>query len=266
MSVERTQDNAQLIIPPTECLIQFGHSINRGNDGRWYLTRLLQTVEELGISPDGFKRFIRTGKGGPVSSDTTSAIVGGGMLTATATAEIYRRLTDKGEAPKVVVHCGGRAGYLDKVAADAPTITEGKVMQQVFNQRLKTQPSQQILIEHGRITGDDIHNGLETALEFECNSATFVGLEIRLARCKAFYDKITGETDKYKEIIVNFLAAEDVIGDIARLKGRTSQWEKILSAYRESEGYKRTLEAEQGGIQALKTGSYGQSLGGTGKT
>ncbi|MBI2196687.1 hypothetical protein HYU45_03710 [Candidatus Daviesbacteria bacterium] len=255
-----------LRIPPTQCLIQFGHSIEQGANGKWYLTRLLQTVEELGESTNGFRRFIRTARREPVGSDTESAIVGGGMLTTAATAEVYKQLEARGETPKVIVHCGGRAGYLEKAAAD-PIISEGRVMQQVFNDRLQSQvKSPQVLIEQSRVTEDDIRNGLETALQFGCTSATFVGLEIRLPRCRAFYEKIISETDRFAIIQVNFLAAEDVIGDIARRKGRTAQWEQVLSRYHGSEGYKRTLENEQGGIAALKAGSYGQSLGGTGKT
>lgn len=255
-----------LAIPPTECLIQFGHSIEKGPDGKWSLTKLLQTVEELGECPDGFRRFIRTARSESVGPATTNAIVGGGKITAAATAEVYKQLEARGEVPKVVVHCGGRAGYLEHAGAD-PSITEGKIMQQVFNARLHSQvKSPQILIEQNRITEDDIRNGLKAAVERSCKSATFVGLAIRLPRCLAFYEKIISETDWFAGIQVNFLAVEDVIGDIARRKGRTAQWEQILSEFHSSAGYKRTLENEQSGIAALKAGSYGQSLGGTGKT
>lgn len=256
-----------LTIPSTECLIQFGHSIEKGPDGKWYLTGLLQMVEELGESPDSFRGFIRTARREFVGPDTSSAIVGGGKITIAATAEVYKRLEAQGEAPKVIVHCGGRAGYLEKAAADDPTISEGKVMQQVFNDRLHSQAkSPQVLIEQNRITEDDIRNGLEIARQYDCKSTTFVGLEIRLPRCQAFYEKIISETDQFAGIKVNFLAAEDVIADIARRKGRIAQWEAILSQFHSSAGYKRTLENERGGIAALKAGTYGQSLGGTGQT
>lgn len=263
---EANKESGNFTILPTECLVQFGHSIEKGANDKWYLTRLLQTVEELGVAPDGFKKFVRTGKREPVNPSTTNAIVGGGVVNTAATVEIYRQLAERGEAPKVVVHCGGRAGYLDKAALDNPTISEGKVMQEAFNSRLGEKPESQVLIEHGKTTEDDMRDGLDVALRNGCKSVTYVGLEIRLPRCKVFYEKITGETNKFNGITVNFVSAEDVIGDIARRKGRTAQWEKVLGEYKGSEGYKRTLEAELGGIQALKSGTYGQSLGGTGKT
>ncbi len=112
-----------------------------------------------------------------------------------------------------------------------------------------------------------MREGLGAARRNDCHSVTFVGLDVRLPRCRAFCEKVVQEASgAYDALEVNFLAAEDVIGWVAREKNRLPQWERILSEFRASNGYKRTLEAEQGGIQALKSGTYGQSLGGTNKT
>lgn len=259
------KDTLHELIPQTDCVVHFGHSIGKGQDGKWYLTRLLQTVEELGQAPDGFRRFIRTGQRDWVTPNNPSAIVGGGVIAAVAAVEMYRHLKDRGQTPKVVVQCGGRPGYLDKAAPEDPNLSEAKIMRQFFTNRLGHDP-QQFLVEHGLTTEDDVRNGLEIAKQQKCKSVTFVGLDIRLPRCRVFYENITSQTNRYDDLEVNFLAAEDVIGDIAARRGRTPQWEKVLREYQESEGYKRTLEAEQGGIQALKANTYGQSLGGTGKT
>ncbi len=265
-------------IPETDCLIEFGHGIvsrEKGKDGNktkvWMPTHLLQGVEELGLRPDGSKNFIRTGVNREVPPDDPHSIVGGGIMTVTATLEVYEDLLKRGKPPKLIVHNDGRAGFLDKASPDDPSVSEGKFMKRLFEEKLHREYSGQELPEEeltqwGRNTKDDILHGLETALAHECASVSFVGLGIRLPRAEAFYEQIQEEDDRFKDIKVTFLPAEEIVKNIAMRNGREAQWQNVMEKFKSSEGYKRTLQDEEAGTRAIKKGNYGEAIGGVGKT
>ena len=268
-SIEKPTSAETLQIPQTDCYVEFGHSIGKGKDETWHLTRLLQTVEDKDEvdSETGYHWYERTGKLETVNKSTTNAVVGGGVFVTAAIAEVCKILHVSGKDPHLVIHCGGRPKYLEDNAAGDPEVSEGAVMQSEFNKRLKdTSAPPQKLINFGRTTKDDIINSLDTVLESEGKSVTFVGLGMRFPRFEALYQEVMLETDKYNSIKVHMLPAEDVLRAKALEKNRTGQFEAIWKDFTESEGYKRTTAMEEAGMKRLKESTYGQTPQGTGNT
>lgn len=256
-------------IPLTDCLVLFGHSIGKLTNGQWRPSALLQPVTEVRTANDGFRIFKRTAQRKPISDTELSAIVGGGAATIIAAAEAYSQLERKGKAPKIIAFVGGRSKYLDEAASEYPNLTEAVVMQENFNkilERKKLPPPTEILQKDTKTTEDDVRTGLETAIQNDCTNVSFIGLGIRLPRCKAFYRKIVSETNVYNGITVNFIPVEYILKGRYERARHGKHWDKIWDKFTMSEGYKRTQDAELSGIKALQNGTYGQTMGGKGKT
>jgi len=263
------QNKEGLDIPPTECLVFIGHSIEQARNDRWYQTGWLQTVEETGVAPDGFKNFIRTAERQSVNGESESAIVGGGILATVAGAEMYKQLAKKGEGPKIIAVCSGRPGYLDKAASTNQSLSETTIISRDLTNILKRHnlSARIILKDKGKNTEDDAKNGLDTAIEEGCKTITFTALEIRLPRLKAFCDKLISEYPKlYSKLKVNYVSSESIMAKIFKDKGLDNLWIQLIEKFKRSKGYQRTLDAETGGINALKAKKYGEVLGGVGKT
>jgi len=256
----------RLKTPPTDCLVQIGHSIVQTGvkEDTWQLSSLLQFVEELGIAQDGFKKFRRLGQAAPITSNSEHTIVGGGRLVTFATSTLFNKLTRQNTPPKTVIHCGGRPSYLDSAAPNQPDLTEARVMSEYFNKFVGDNPQKnniiQLEISNTTNTEDDIRRSLEVALANQSRKVTFVCLALRVPRCQYFLEQIRKENpEKYEDFEIKFVTAESVLRNIAIEKNRLKEWEHFYTAFTQSPGYLRTVEAEQAGIAASQAGTYAYS-------
>jgi hypothetical protein len=119
-------------------------------------------------------------------------------------------------------------------------------------------------VEGTRTTEDDMNAVLEAGEKY--GSVSVVGLGMRLPRAKAFLKKAMDEKEEKPEVRPIFVKAENILKERYEAAGHGEWWRSTWARFINSRGYRRTKIAEQGGIAALKRGSYGQALGGTGKT
>src|SRR4051812_45806221 len=111
--------------PKTDVYVQFGHSIEQYRDGSWHLTRLLQAVKNKDEfdKETGYPWPLRTAKYSKIDKKDKEAIAGGGIFVTAALVDAYESLKAEGEAPKLIIHCGGKPLYIENFNA-----SEGEIM------------------------------------------------------------------------------------------------------------------------------------------
>lgn len=260
------EESRQEPLPDTDCIIEIGHNIERLRDGRFYPSSLAISVREAGSWSDGAKKYVRTGikPAGTVKElyQSDEAIAAGGVLEVVACAYLYDVLRSERHIPKLVIHSGGRPGYLDEAAHDQPDMTEAKPMVELFHHRIALSSStREIMLETGKNTKDDMRDSLTEALKAGCNSAVILSLEMRMPRCWVFVQQVTAENPQLAVIDVKYRSTEEIITLSAQNKGRLPQWEKALHEFKASKPYQRTFNDEKNGFDMAAKGMYA----GTGK-
>lgn len=243
------------IIKPSDCLVIVGHGIEKvvGNKTdpakapRWEPTRFFYKLDERGFRT-GFRE-----KG--ITANDENVIVAGGTAETLAASELINQLQSRRKPFKLIIFAAGRPAYIQEHEPNNPGITEGRVMNRYLDKKVKvSKKAMKVFLDANRNTQDDIEGSLQTALEKDIRSLTFLTLKIRRPRCEALLEQTLAEHPEYAGLKIVFTSAEDLLR--LRYKRHTKIFERILQEFYTSKAYELMKQREQQGIDALKDQSY----------
>lgn len=263
------------LFPPVDVLVNIGHSVVRGGDGRLVLSGMAQPIRDTGETfPDGGKKFVRTGVEGHVPSpamwrkrahnrkeEESAAIMGGGVLVNEAAVVFFNELNSRGQAPKLVVHTGGRPGYMERLRVKE---NEGVHMRKAFRRSVGRHAEYAEVLETGnKNTKGDMETALKETLDAGHKSLAVIAVGDRLPRCQAFLDELKGEHPEYGDLKVHLIPAERVVKYKAEEKGKEDQWNNFWSRFTSSGAYRKTYNDERAGYDRVVVGAYMKEVGKT---
>jgi len=257
-------------VPPTDVLVNIGHSVvlmPSSKNEHLGISGSAQPIEYTGeFWRDGTPKFIRSGTQEYTPPKKLWAeeksILGGGVIAIQGAAYLYNELAQKGSAPNLVVHTGGRPGYLEGTPENE---NEALYMQQAFVKSVGTnmqENTKQVLETQGKTTKDDMRISLEQAIQNRANSITIVAIGIRLPRCKAFIDELIEQNPQYANLQVNLIPAELLMQQKASQKEKGHVWQNFWDQFAGSMPYQKTYEDEKIGYENAVAKRYA----GTGQT
>jgi hypothetical protein len=252
MDAERKKISDIDIIPQTECLVVVGHGIERTEAGTWIPSRYIQQTI------DGYRTAV---KNIDLSPNDPNVLIAGGKIECLATIEAIEILREKPGFPRAIIYAAGRPSYLDRLEPNHPEISEGSVMNEYISRRVNIPDSTEKHILHSdKNTKDDIENALAIALRYGFKHITFIVLEIRIPRCFAFLEKAVEREPKLKDLKVNFVKAEELLGlRYGNFKAASHAWKNIETVVNSSNAYKVTKQNEDIGTAKVRDNEYNRS-------
>ena len=228
-------------IKPTECLIIIGHGIEKVGKN-WQPTRYIQKLDAR-----GFRTGVRQ-KG--ISENDENVIIGGGVAEALAAAYFIDTVQKNNHPLRLIIFAAGRPAYLDEQEPDNPEITEGKIMDQYLNRKVKvTDKTEKVFLDQNRNTQDDIERSLQTARQRGMSSLAFLTIDIRQDRCRAILEQTLRNHPEYSNLDIGFVVAEDILR--LRFHSHPQALDKILEQLHNSTAYDTMKQREKEGIEAL---------------
>ncbi|HLJ48461.1 MAG TPA: hypothetical protein VKU01_20745 [Bryobacteraceae bacterium] len=182
------------------------------------------------------------------------SLIAGAHANVLAACQLFEELKASGDTPHIVVFAAGRPAYL---ASDPdPSLSEGRVLADVFIRKLRgaTLDTEILVLSHNRDTKDDIDECMTLALSRGISGLAVITVGLHIARASEFA-KLAPQYGK--GIDLRFIAAEELLlrryATFSSLRGR-------LTSIANSPAYKRTLDRENRGIEALRSGGYKRSV------
>lgn len=253
MNFETQEKKEKLKIEPVDCVVVLGRGVEKveikNPDGSteevWKPTRYIQKLDETGM---------RTGKREAVALEDEQAWVGGGKANTIASIEYYHRLEELGLKPKLFILSAGRPAYLEN---EPEGFCEAIPMKEIIDQELGSDLN--VLIQSdNRNTKDDVLNSLKNAQLNNIKSIAFINTSVAMPRTQEFYKLVIDQYPELAEIKVTFYTAEDLLAErYADSQSASAAFDKIQTQLKNTGAWKNTSTAEQGGIDAIKSGKYG---------
>lgn len=232
-----------------DALCVIGRGIERVKTSNGYVWRPTRFIEKL--SPNGYHTGYREQS---ITPDGDSVVIAGANANVLAAIQLFEDFARTGMPPKLVIFAAGRPKYLDEVPDT--TLSEGVILAAKFKRWVKTENTYlpEIVIQSGnRNTRDDLEASLALAVEKGVKQLGFITVSVHIERVKEFFNLIRKCNSSFKDVDARFFTSENVLLDRYR---SVALYNKMLEQIQKSEAYKRTLDMERKGIEALRSGTY----------
>jgi hypothetical protein len=231
--------------PNPEAICVLGRGIERVKTNRtsvWRPTRYVEALAEVGT---------HTGKRSDgLTIDDSAAVIAGSNANTLAAIELFANCRRAGKAPKLVIFAAGRPDYLANEPDKA--LTEGRILAERFVRSACPRPAetQIVVLNDNRDTRDDIAETLGLVASAGLRGLTVVTVAVHIPRAReiARLSPIPG-------VGMEFVSAEELLAG----RYRSRAWPpRFLERLVGSAAYRRTMEREESGLVALRSGTYGQ--------
>jgi hypothetical protein len=228
-----------------DAICVLGRGIERVKTNRrsvWKPTRYVEALGDVGTHTG--KRFAG------LTIDDSAAVIAGSNANTLAAIDLFTNCRNARKPPKLVIFAAGRPDYL----ADDPDqdLTEGRILAERFARGACPRPdeTQIVVLKHNRDTRDDIVETLRLVSSVRLKRLVVVTVAVHIPRAREISDMLP-----ISEVEIEFISAEELLA--RRYRGR--RWSiGFLERLIGSVAYRRTLEREERGLLALRSGTYGR--------
>jgi hypothetical protein len=232
-----------------ELVCTLGRGIERvqaAGGGAWRPTRYIEKASENGS---------HSGCRAPgLDPSDESAVIAGSNANLLATVQFVEELARAGSAPPLVTFAAGRPAYL--AGNPDPALSEGRVMAEKLARllRLNAIPVPEIVIQaRNTNTRDDIEQTLKLAAGRGLRRLAMITVAVHISRLREMLRWLVDLGQAPAGIAVSFIASESLL---LKRYGPASRYARLLAQLEQSAAYRRTVEQEQQGIDALRAGTY----------
>jgi DUF218 domain len=208
----------------------------------WRPTRYVEILADVGTHTG--KRF----QG--LTIDDSTAVIAGSNANTLAAIELFGTCRKARKVPKLVIFAAGRPDYLANESDKE--LTEGRILAERFVRGAcpRLDETQIVVLKKNRDTRDDIAETLSLVSSARLNGLIVLTVAVHIPRASEMAHMLP-----VPGVEIEFISAEELLIHRYRCRKWSTGFLERLSG---SKAYRRTLEREERGLLALRSGTYGR--------